>query len=35
MTSNPDDATIVSAVISMGKNLKKRVSGVSPTVYPY
>ena len=25
MTSNPDDATIVSAVISMGKSLKKRV----------
>ena len=25
ITSNPDDATIVSAVISMGKNLKQRV----------
>lgn len=25
MTNNPDDATIVSAVISMGKSLKKRV----------
>ena len=25
MTSNPDDATIVSAVISMGKSLKQRV----------
>jgi EAL domain-containing protein (putative c-di-GMP-specific phosphodiesterase class I) len=25
MTSNPDDATIVSAVISMGKSLQKRV----------
>ncbi len=25
MTNNPDDATIVSAVISIGKSLKKRV----------
>lgn len=25
MCSNPDDAAIVSAVISMGKNLKKRI----------
>ena len=25
ITSNPDDATIVSAVISMGKSLKQRV----------